>query len=152
MNSDFKDLFQYLNDSQAKYLLVGGYAVMHYGEPRYTKDIDVWVEASEINAQKVFSALVKFGAPLSNLSEKDFSEPGFFYQMGLPPGRIDILMSLPGIDFQEAWAKKESFTHESLEVNVISMEDLIKNKKQVARPQDLLDVASLEAIGGKRKS
>jgi hypothetical protein len=150
MNSDFRDLFQYLNDSQAKYLLVGGYAVMHYGEPRYTKDIDIWVEASVENAQKVFPALVKFGAPLGDLSEKDFSEPGFFYQMGLPPTRIDILMSLPGLNFEEAWKERESIVHEGLEVHVISRKDLIVNKKQVARPQDLLDVALLETNKDKK--
>ncbi len=85
MNSDFRDLLRLFNAHRVRYLVVGGYAVMKYTEPRYTKDLDVWVEATPRNAKKVFKALRKFEAPLANLTEADFANEGFFYQMGRPP-------------------------------------------------------------------
>jgi hypothetical protein len=97
MNSDFRDLLKLFNAHRVRYLVVGGYAVMKYTEPRYTKDLDIWVEASPKNARAVFRALRRFEAPLANLTEADFAKEGFFYQMGRPPARVDILMSIKGI-------------------------------------------------------
>jgi hypothetical protein len=94
MNSDFIELLKILESYQVKYLIIGGYAVMNYSEPRYTKDLDIWIEASSENANKIYAALIKFGAPLTGLAEKDFSEPGFFYQMGRPPVRVDIPLTI----------------------------------------------------------
>lgn len=94
MNSDFEELLKAFNASDVKYLVVGGYAVMLYSEPRFTKDLDVWVEASDENAGKVYTALAAFGAPLTGLTPKDFAAEGFFYQMGMPPARVDVLMSM----------------------------------------------------------
>jgi hypothetical protein len=85
MTSEFRELLKVFNDSNVKYLLIGGHAVMHYSEPRYTKDLDVWVEATTENAGAVFRALQTFGAPLANLSVKDFAEEGYFYSMGIHP-------------------------------------------------------------------
>jgi hypothetical protein len=93
MNSDFKELLSTFNAAKVRYLVVGGYAVMTYTEPRYTKDLDLWIEATPRNAWAVFRALKEFGAPLAGLSEADFSREGFFYQLGRPPARVDILMS-----------------------------------------------------------
>jgi hypothetical protein len=82
MNSDFRDLLRIINAGKVRYLVVGGYAVMKYAEPRYTKDLDLWIDATPKNARAVFKALKEFGAPLANLTEADFSREGFFYQMG----------------------------------------------------------------------
>src|ERR1035438_4983942 len=96
MSSDFEELLRIFNGNEVKYLIVGGHAVMLYTEPRYTKDLDVWIEASEENAARVFMALAEFGAPLTGLKPSDFARQGFFYQLGQPPARVDILMSIDG--------------------------------------------------------
>ena len=90
-NSDFRELLSAFNDCQAKYLIIGGYAVMLYTEPRFTKDLDLWVEATEENGNRVYAALARFGAPLADVTAADFSRPGLFYQMGRPPVRVDNL-------------------------------------------------------------
>jgi hypothetical protein len=87
MNSDFKDLLKLFNGAKVRYLVIGGHAVMKYTEPRYTKDLDLWIEATPKNARAVFRALRDFGAPLANLTEGDFAREGTFYQMGRPPAR-----------------------------------------------------------------
>lgn len=92
MNFDFAELLRAFNEAGAKYLVVGGYAVMLYTEPRYTKGLGIWIEASDENSRKVFAALAGFGAPLKGLTPADFAAEGFFYQMGLPPARADIVM------------------------------------------------------------
>ncbi len=134
-NSDFKDLLRTLADFDVKYLIVGGYAVMHYCEPRYTKDIDIWIEASTENGTKIFSALKTFGAPLTGMSPRDFSEEGYFYKMGDPPVRIDILMSLTGVSFADSWKRKTIGDFDGTEAFFISKEDLITTKLASARPQ-----------------
>ncbi len=102
---EFSELLNIFNEHEVKYLIVGGFAVMKYSEPRYTKDLDIWVEPSRDNATKVFAALLQFGAPLKGLTEEDFAESGF-YQMGRPPSRIDVMMSLDGVDFSDAWENR----------------------------------------------
>jgi hypothetical protein len=102
MNSDFKDLLRIFNEHSVRYLIVGGYAVIKYTEPRYTKDLDVWIEASPENSRAVFEALRQFGAPLKNISPKDFAKRGSIYQMGRPPARIDVLTSVEGLRFADA--------------------------------------------------
>src|ERR1017187_5854756 len=103
MNSDFEELLSIFNANGVRYLIVGGHAVMLYTEPRYTKNLDVWIDASAENARAVYRSLLTFGAPLAGLSAKDFAEEGSFYQMGIPPARVDILMSINGVTFAEAW-------------------------------------------------
>jgi hypothetical protein len=143
MNSDFRDLLRLFNAHRVRYLVVGGYAVMKYTEPRYTKDLDLWVEATPKNAKAVFAALRKFGAPLANLTEADFALEGFFYQMGRPPARVDILMSLQGVLFANAWSNRVASDFDGVTGYVLSRKDLIANKRAVGRPQDLVDVNSL---------
>src|SRR5271169_1348956 len=106
MSSDFSDLLNLFKRCRVRYLIVGGHAVMKYTEPRFTKDLDIWIEASPKNARAVFKALREFGAPLAALSEDDFAKEGFFYQMGRPPTRIDILMSIAGVKFADAWPNR----------------------------------------------
>ena len=143
-NLDFKDLLKSLVDCQVKFLIVGGYAVMHYGEPRFTKDLDIWIEASGENAGRVFKALLKFGAPLAGLTEKDFCEEGYFYKLGVPPVRVDILMSIPGVSFNAAWEGREKAEFNNVDVYFISKKDLITSKRASGRPQDIIDANLLE--------
>ena len=95
VNSDFSDLLRLFNAKSFEYLVIGGYALIQYAEPRYTKDLDLWISTDTENASAVYQSLQSFGAPLEGLAQKDFAEDGFFYQMGLPPVRIDILMREP---------------------------------------------------------
>lgn len=143
MNSDFSELLSIFNENQVKYLIVGGYAVSEYAEPRYTKDLDVWIEASEENAEKVFASLKKFKAPLSDLTAADFAREGSFYQMGRPPVRVDILMSLAGMNFADAWNNRRAVDFFGVEASFISLDDLIESKKLAGRPQDLIDAENL---------
>jgi hypothetical protein len=144
MNSDFKDLLKLFNEYKVRYLVVGGYAVMKYTEPRFTKDLDIWVEANPKNARAVFRTLRQFGAPLVNLTEEDFAKEGTFYQMGRPPARVDILMSITGVGFDRAWRNRMMSDFEGVPAYVISRADLIANKRALGRPQDLADLGSLE--------
>jgi hypothetical protein len=144
VNPDFRDLFAALNDAEAKYLLVGGYAVAFHGQPRFTKDLDIWVEASTQNADHVFAALKMFGAPLENLTPADLTQPDLIFQIGVPPNRIDVLTSIDGITFAEAWAAQEQTIYGDQTVPVIGRAQLIQNKRASGRPQDLLDLKALE--------
>jgi hypothetical protein len=143
MSSDFSDLLRLFKSHRVRYLIVGGHAVMKYTEPRFTKDLDIWVEASSKNARAVFKALRTFGAPLADLAESDFAKEGFFYQMGRPPTRVDILMSIEGVRFADAWPNRVKTEFEGVSAYVISRKDLMENKRSLARPQDRLDLENL---------
>ena len=107
--------------------------------PRYTKNLDLWISIDSQNASAVYLALQQFGAPLNGLTQSDFSEDGFFYQMGVPPERVDILMGIPGVQFSEAWERRETVWFDDLPVFFISRQDLITAKRSSGRPQDLID-------------
>ena len=126
---DFLDLLTALNAADAKYLLVGGHAVGFHGVPRATKDIDVWVEASADNAARVLAALRSFGAPLGELSERDFASPGQGFRMGSPPFRIEILTQVSGIAFADAWPRRERTEVDGIPLSVIGRSDLLANKR-----------------------
>lgn len=145
-NPDFKELLSIFKKYSVKYLIVGGYAVMKYTEPRFTKDLDLLISTESENAKAVFQSLKEFGAPLKGLSEKDFMEQGYFYQMGYPPLRVDILMSIPGVQFEKAWTNREIVNLDNIEIAFIGKADLIQAKKAAGRPQDLLDLANLEKL------
>ena len=106
INSDFSDLLRLFDDNGVRYLVIGRYAFILYAEPRYTKDLDLWINTDARNAKAVYEALKAFGAPLEGLTEKDFVEEGVFYQMGVPPVRVDILMGMPGIAFEQTWERR----------------------------------------------
>src|SRR5512135_2508634 len=106
VNSDFSDLLRIFNDHNVKYLVIGGYAVVQYAERRFTKDLDLMISTDSENAEAVYSALKEFGAPLAGLTPGDFSEEGFFFQMGMPPVRVDILMGIPGVQFDKCWKRR----------------------------------------------
>jgi predicted nucleotidyltransferase len=143
MNSDFKELLSIFNGNHVKYLIIGGYAVSEYAEPRYTKDLDIWVEASVENGEKVYKSLKEFKAPLFELTQKDFSEEGSFYQMGRPPVRVDILMSIEGRSFAGAWKNRQNIDFFGVQASFVSLDDLIGLKQLAGRPQDLADVENL---------
>ena len=144
VSSDFKELLSIFNDKMVRYLVVGGYAVIKYAEPRYTKDLDLWVKANEANAAAVCAALRAFGAPLAGLDEDDFAHEGYFYQMGVPPVRVDILMSIPGLAFEDAWSRRVEVNFDGILVPFISKRDLITSKLASGRPQDLIDADLLK--------
>ena len=143
-NPDFKDLFATFNEESVEYLVVGAHAVAFYAEPRYTKDLDVWVKPSAENAGRVFEALKRFGAPLSDVTVADFTDPSLVFQMGVAPNRIDIMMGIAGLDFDSAWPNKRASTYGGIPIHVIGKDDLIGAKKASARPQDLLDLERLK--------
>jgi hypothetical protein len=124
--------------------VVGGYAVMRYTEPRFTKDLDLWISTDKGNAAAVFAALKEFGAPLQDLTPDDFTEKDYFYQMGKPPFRLDIMMSIPGLEFETAWKHREEVMIEELAIPFISKADLIKTKEASGRAQDLMDAENLK--------
>ena len=152
VNSDFSDLLRIFNDNNVRYLVIGGYAVVQYAEPRFTKDLDIWISTDSTNAQSVYTALHEFGAPLAGLTPKDFSEDGFFFQMGVPPVRVDVLMGIPGVQFEECWKRRTEMDFDGLLVSFISKEDLIAAKQASGRPQDLIDADMLaQTMKTKRK-
>lgn len=145
MPADLKELLRALNARGVKFLVVGGYAFGAYTEPRATKDLNIFIRADEENSEAVYRALADFGAPLNSLSPADFRD-GSCFQIGNPPGRIDILQQIDGITFDEAWKDRvEATIEEEIRVAVISREDLIRNKLASGREQDLLDVKKLRA-------
>lgn len=127
-SQDFKVLLSILVKHEVRYLVIGGYAVMLYSEPRWTKDLDRWIAIDVANARAVFNALKEFGAPLAGLTAEDFSKPGYFYQMGNPPLRVDVMMEIPGGDFTEAWKRRNTVFIAENPVHFISREDLIAVK------------------------
>lgn len=149
MNEDFLDLISALLDAEARFVVVGGYAVAVHGHPRATKDIDLFVEAEPGNAQRVMAALHAFGAPLFGLTAADLSRPGKGLMMGSPPRRIDILTQIAGVDFASVWASRTVHDVGGLPVPFIGLERLIENKRASGRPQDLADVASLDRVASK---
>jgi predicted nucleotidyltransferase len=144
LNQDFKEFIQSLNDNGVRYLVVGGYAVALHGYPRYTKDLDVWVDMSTENASRVIKALDQFGFGSLNLKAADFVEPDQIIQLGFPPRRIDILTTLPGVEFSECYPSLTTVDVEGVSVQFIDLESLKKNKKATGRHQDLADLENLE--------
>jgi hypothetical protein len=151
VNSDFSDLLKLFNARHVRYLVIGGYAVIQYAEPRYTKDLDLWISTETENAHAVYEALREFGAPLAGMTSQDFAEEGYFYQMGNPPIRVDILMGIPGLDFKNAWQRRVEIDFAGLPVLFIAKEDLITAKLAAGRPQDKIDATSLSPKGRKPK-
>ena len=143
MNPDFVDLLRAFVAADVRFLIVGAYALALHGRPRATGDLDVWVEASPDNAARVMQALASFGAPLSDVSVDDFSRPGVTFQIGVAPGRIDILTELTGLTFAEAWPGRMRRPFGEIEVDFIGRADFIHNKRATGRAKDLGDIEGM---------
>lgn len=147
MISDYSELLSILNAHRVKYLVIGAYAVAIHAQPRATKDLDILVKADHENAKRFFAALAEFGAPLQSLTAADFEEPGPFFRMGREPVGVDILTTVPGVDFDAAWDRRveDVFDEETnLRAHFISREDLLSAKRAAGRSQDLADVEAIE--------
>ncbi len=145
LNSDFRDILSAFCEEKVEFMLVGAYAVAAHGLPRATGDIDLWIKSSSENADRVWAALIRFGAPLSGLSKEDFIRPGTVVQLGVTPRRIDILTQITGVEYEDAQAKLV-IEIEGIKVPVIGLSDLIQNKTAVGRPQDNADAARLRQL------
>jgi hypothetical protein len=143
MNQDFVDLLRGFLGADVRFLVVGAYALAVHGRPRATGDLDIWVDATPENAPRIMQALAQFGAPLHDVNELDFARPGVVYQIGVAPGRIDILTELTGLTFENAWPHHTLGRFGDVEVPVIGRDDLIRNKRATGRPRDLADIEAL---------
>ena len=143
ISSDYKDLFRTLNRHKVKYLVIGAYAVAFYAEPRYTKDLDIWVNNDTANINRLYEALVDFGAPLKGVSATDFSNKKMIYQIGVAPIRIDILMGMSGITFENAWKNRKRTFYSGIAINILGIKELIYSKKKTGREHDISDMKKL---------
>jgi hypothetical protein len=143
LNKDFREFIESLNSNRVRYLLLGGYAMAAYGHPRYTKDLDVWIEASEENSERLIRALEDFGFGDVGINKSDFTQVGQVVQLGYPPNRIDLINSPDGVDFVDCYAKRNEIEVDGLIISLIDIENLKKNKKASGRLQDLADVEKL---------
>ncbi len=147
LNEDYKDILSALLAHEAEFILVGAYAMAAHGFPRATMDIDIWIEPDAGNAPKVYAALATFGAPTEQISIGDLSEPGVVFQIGVAPRRIDLLTSISGVEFRDAYASAAVLDLEGLDVRVLSLRHLVTNKKATGRAKDLADIESLRVLG-----
>ncbi|MFC5863432.1 DUF6036 family nucleotidyltransferase [Acidicapsa dinghuensis] len=144
MPPDLKELLLAFNEQRVKYLIIDGYAFGVYVEPRATKDLDLFIATDVVNSEAVYKALAQFGAPLDGLTPADFRDNSAF-QIGQPPARIDLLQQIFGVSFEEAWENRiEGLIDGNISAPVISKADLIRNKLQAGREQDLLDARRLK--------
>jgi len=146
LNADFKEIISAFNSAGVEYMIVGAYAVAAHGLPRATGDIDLWVNPSEANAERVWGALAAFGAPLDQLTARDFSTSDRIMQFGVVPNRIDILTSIEAVEFDDAWPDRLQVAMDGIELNVVGRDHLLLNKRALARPQDLADAERLERL------
>ncbi|MEW6184620.1 MAG: hypothetical protein AB1585_02635 [Thermodesulfobacteriota bacterium] len=143
LHPDFKDFLRLLTFFEVKYLLVGGYAVGYHGYPRSTGDMDIWIERSETNAKKITSAFQAFGVPRDIVYEDLFLEMKKVIRMGVPPVRLEVITDASGVDFKECFSNREVAEIEGIQVNLISLPDLKKNKQAAGRHKDLEDILHL---------
>jgi len=146
LNPDFLDLLAALVRADARFLVVGAHAMAAHGVPRATGDLDVWIQPDEDNAGRVWEALIAFGAPVQTLglSQADLVEPAMVFQMGEPPRRIDVLTSITGVDFDEAWVTRSIHRVGEIDVPFLGRAALLANKRATGRTKDLADVEILE--------
>ena len=147
MIADFRDLLAAFVAHHVRFLVVGAHALAAHGVPRVTADLDLWVEPTDENARRVWQALVAFGAPLASLQlrEHDFVRPEQVIQLGLPPYRIDLMTSISGVRFAEAWPGRLSGSLFDVSVSFIGREAFVQNKRASGRPKDLEDLRSVGA-------
>ena len=143
-NKDFNELVGLFNDNEVEFVIVGAYALAFHGAPRFTGDLDIYVHPTTKNAARVLRALDEFGFGEIGLQLSDFSTEDKVTQLGLPPVRIDIMTSITGVSWNEAWSNKVSGHYGSQPVFFLGKDEFIRNKKSIGRPQDLADIAAID--------
>jgi hypothetical protein len=145
---DFKDFLKLLNKNKVNYCIVGAFAVGLHGKPRYTKDLDVLVEPTKENGERIIKTLIEFGFSelAKQLDSRDFEKKDNIIQLGQEPVRIDVIMSIDGCSFSEVWKNKRKSEYDGIKIYYIGFKELIKTKKSAGRPMDIIDVDNLERI------
>ena len=146
MYQDYTDLLSAFHAHGVRYLIVGAYAVIYHAQPRFTKDIDLFIKADPANAQATYAALAAFGAPLQGIRPEDFAERGSFFRFGHDPHGFDILPDIPGVEFESAWERRVEGLIDpksGLKAFFISAPDLIAAKLAAGRPQDIADAEAI---------
>lgn len=146
VSRDFEDLFECLSEKGVRALIVGAHAVAFHAKPRYTKDVDVLVEPTVANAERLIAALIDFGFGSLDLSVDDFSREGNIVQLGFEPNRIDLITSIGGVSFDEAWSGRVAGSYGRCAVFYLGLAELKKAKAAAGRPQDLADLDWLSQV------
>jgi hypothetical protein len=146
MNRHFVEMLSALSDAGADYLIIGAHALAVHGYARGTRDLDIWVRPTPQNAERVWRALIDFGAPLERFSVDDLSTPGMICQIGVDPARIDLLTSPAGVEFEKSWQRRRIVSVKDREFNFIGKDDLIASKRAAGRPNDFRDIEELERL------
>ena len=146
MNADYIDMLKCLNKAGVDYIMVGGWAVNLYGYIRATVDLDIWILADAENARRVYAALVEFGAPVAEMKPDEFAEYGMIVQIGVAPCRVDIISKISGVNYADAVTRAVPKMIDGVPVRIISLDDLIANKKASGRAKDIADVEVLEGL------
>lgn len=142
-SQDFKEFVELLIKNKAEYLIVGGYAVGIHGHPRYTGDLDIWLNPTQDNAKKILQTVNEFGFSSFQLTIEDFTKSGNVIQLGYPPLRIDLLTEIDGVRFESCFPNRKEVMIDNLKINFIGYADLLKNKRQSGRPRDIDDIDNL---------
>jgi hypothetical protein len=143
---EYSDMLECLENMGARYVVVGAFAMAHFGYIRATGDIDIFVEPTATNSTLVIAALKAFGAPLFGVQDDYFASPGNFLQIGVPPSRIDLITKIDGVDFGEAFESVERGHIVGRSIPVIGLDLLIRNKESTGREKDRPDVQELRKI------
>ncbi len=144
VEKDYQEFLKLLNKHRVKYCIIGAYAVAFYAKPRYTKDLDIFVEPSVDNAKKILKVLKEFGFGELPITLDDLTKEGNIFQLGYEPIRIDLLTKIEGLQFQEVWKNRVTGDYGTEKVSFIGLDDLIRNKKIAGRPLDKIDIELLE--------
>jgi hypothetical protein len=152
LHPDFRDLLAAFAAGNVRYLVIGGYAVGFHDRPRYTKDIDLWIDPESANLARCAQALEEFGAPQNVITAIAANDPDTIVWMGVPPQRIDLLTDVPGAEFVTAYARRVDTTWDDQIVSVVGLDDLIATKRAANRDKDQLDAKHLERVRARRDS
>ncbi len=144
LERDFQDFVELLNNHEVEYMVVGGYALAFHGEPRFTGDLDIWIDCTESNAEKMLLVMNDFGAASLGFTKKDFLDATIIKQIGQPPLRLDILSEIDGVKYSDAVKDKQHFKSGDLSIPVIGVRDFIKNKESVGRKKDFQDAKKMK--------
>ena len=143
-SSDFEELFACFNARRVRAIVVGGHALAFHGHPRFTKDLDIFVDSSPENARVLLEALSDFGFGSVGLTVNDFTTPGRIVQLGVAPNRIDLMTAIDGVSFDEAWAGRVEGRFGGQSVSYLGRAEFLRNKRAAGRPQDVADIAAIE--------